>query len=128
MISSVPFSIFGFQAYAQGILRLEGEAIVLDWSTIDGWTWKKSPPRQVHIPLNHVDALEYKNSIFPMHVMLRLRVRNLEFLASIPGSDGAEIILYCRRRHRHHAQELANLVTLQLLEGVFTDKSSPASA
>jgi hypothetical protein len=98
MAHSVPFLIldpYSGHISAKGILRLEGEDLVLDLSTINPWFLfgQKSPPKQFHIPLKQVDALEFKNHWFLLHVWLRLRVHSLEFLAPVPGSDGAEIVL-----------------------------------
>jgi len=126
MNSSVPVSILGMNSYAKGVLRLEDEELVLDFGVMSQWSWRMSQPKQVHIRLEEVEALEFKKGIFPFHPTLRLRVRNLELLASVPGSDGAEITLSCKRRYRHIAQELANYVTLQLLERVIGSRAQPA--
>ena len=123
MIGSVPFELYGRHwlspPSAQGILRLEEANLVLDLSKRNPWlTWKKSPPREIRIPLREVDALYYRNTWFPFHVWLRLRVRKLEYFVGVPNSHGAELILWCRRRYRSQAQDLANAVTLFLLEKV----------
>ena len=122
MVSSVPFSYTGSVAEminVKGVLRLEDENLVLSFRKPDPFTFikrKKLPPNEVCIPLTQVDALEFLNSPLLLHVRLRLRVRKLEFLDSIPGSDGAEIVLWSRRRYKPIASELANLVTLRILE------------
>ncbi len=129
MISSVPISIYiarggaGSLAHVEGILRMEGEDLVLEFRTVFGRVVTvKSRPKEIHIPLKYVDALEYKSSFFPFRAKLRLRVRNLEQLAAVPGSRGAEITLRCKRRYRSLAHELANLVAFRLLSGVFTEE------
>ena len=124
MIGSVPFELYGpywlSNPSVQGILRLEGEDLVLDLDITNPWlSWKKSPPREIRIPLREVDALNYKNNWFPFHVWLRLRVRKLEYFVEVPHSNGAELILWCKRRYKSQAQDLANVVTLCLLEKVF---------
>lgn len=128
MISSVPFLIPGVHAGlvdVEGIVRVDGEELVLDLRIVDGLVGMlKSRPNEVRIPLKHVEALEYKGGFF--RGKLRLRVRNLEYLMSVPGSDGAEVVLKCKRRYRRLAHEFATLVTLRLLEGNFTDEGAPA--
>jgi hypothetical protein len=54
-------------------------------------------------------------------------LRNLELLVPIPHSNGAEINIYCRKRYKHVAQEIANMATFQRLERVFPDKGDSAS-
>jgi hypothetical protein len=128
MIGSVPFELYGHYAShpsAQGILRLEGEDLVLDLRKRNPWTWKLSPPLEIRIPLRQVDGLEYKNNWFLFHVWLRLRVRKLECLVGVPNSDGGEVILWCKRRHKSQAHELAIAVTLRLLERNFTEDEIP---
>jgi hypothetical protein len=128
MIGSVPFVLFGrywSHSSAQGILRLERDDLVLDLSESNPWTWKQSPPHEIRIPLRQVDALEYKNNWFLFHVWLRLRVRKLEYFVGVPNSDGAEVVLWCKRLYKSHAQDLANAVTLRLLERVFIEDEIP---
>jgi hypothetical protein len=128
VIGSVPFELYGRQwshQSAQGILRLEGQELVLDLRRRNPWTWKMSPPREIRIPLRHVDALEYKNNWFLFHVWLRLRVRKLEYLVGVPDSSGAEVVLWCKRRYKSQAQELSIAVTFRLLESGCTEDGIP---
>jgi len=122
MAASVPFT--NAEMCLDGVVRLEEDELILDFMRISAWG-HTSAPVKIHIPLRHVDALEYKNYFFLFHVLLRLRVRNLDYLASVPGAHGAEVTLFCRRRYRGIARELANLVTFRLLERAFTDDRSP---
>ncbi len=127
MADSVPFSILDPHSghiAAEGIVRLEGDNLILDVNAKNRWYLfgEKSSPKQYPIPLKYVDALQFKNHWFLFHVWLRLRVRSLEFLSTVPGFKGAEMILWCSRRYRTIAQDLANLVTLRLLERKLTDE------
>ncbi len=126
MVTSVPFLIPGIHAGladVEGVVRLESGELVLDFRTVDGVVGMlKSRVSEVHIPLRHVEALEYKRGIFRGRI--RLRVRRLELLASVPGSDGAEVVLRCKRRHKLSASEFANLVTLQLLDRVMGEENA----
>lgn len=149
MIESVPFSVYGAyggMATVKGVLRLENQELILDYRVHDVLTGMDlmklgfgtmigkirqtnrgdgnpapKQPSEIHISLKQVDALEYKNGMPPFHVKLRLRVRNMALLSPIPGSNGTEITLLCARRFKSLAQNLANTVTLQLLESTFTD-------
>jgi hypothetical protein len=130
MIGSVPFELYGrqwSQKSGHGVLRLEGTHLAMDLSTRNPWTWIKSPPREIRIPLKHVEALEVKSHWFLLHVWLRLRVRKLEYFVGVPSADGAEVILWCKRRYKPLAHELANAVTLHLLERVFADEEIPSA-
>jgi hypothetical protein len=82
-------------------------------------------PQQIRIPLSELDSIEYKNPFYLFHAVLRIRARSLTTLAQVPGSKGAEIALYCRKRDRHIAQDIANTVTFQKLEQVFPETSAP---
>jgi len=126
MRSSLPFVDPNF--HIQGVLRLEDEELVLEWRRVHpiffhpllmGLPSKKYPPQQVHIPLSQLEEVEYRNPFYLFHATLRIRVRDLQTLAPVPGSDGAEVTLYCKKRYRHIAQEIANSVTFQRLEQVF---------
>jgi hypothetical protein len=129
---SVPFSYIGSGGNlvnVTGILRLENDDLFLSFRKADPFMLgRKLPLKEVRIPLTQVDALEFLNNRILFHVRLRLRVRKLEFLDPVPGSDGAEIVLWCRRRYRPIANELANLVTIQILERVFPDEKHSAGA
>lgn len=125
---SVPFELYRrFLSYpaGQGIVRVTGEDLLLDVRKLNPWTWSKSNPREFRIPLKHLEALEFKKHWFLFHVWLRLRVRKLECLVDIPTADGAEVILWCRRRHKAAAQELANAIQFRLLDQAFVDENTP---
>jgi len=130
MIGSVPF--IDLNARIQGVLRLEDEEIILEWNKriawplLMDWPFKKPVLRQVHIPLNQLDEITYKNPFYLFHATLHIKVRSLEILAQIPGSNGAEITLYCKRRYKHLAQEIANTATFLKLERVFPEKGVSA--
>jgi len=133
MMESLPF-IFDLNANFQGILRLEDEELVLEWRRVRGWpllfsqgilnSFKKHPLQQVRIPLSQLEAIEFKNPMYLFHAMLHIRVRNLELLAPVPHSNGAEITIYCKKRYKNLAHEIANMATFQKLERVFPDKST----
>jgi hypothetical protein len=123
MIGSLPFTDLNLDI--QGVLRLEDEELILEWRRVKIWPFQRYEPHQVCIPLSQLDSIEYKNPFYLFHAVLRIRVRSLETLAQVPGSKGAEIALYCRKRDRHLAQDIANTVTFQKLEQVFPDAGSP---
>ncbi len=134
MVSSLPFVDLSLQI--QGVLRLEEEDLVLEWrwAGLSGnlfllWPdrWRGAPRlEQVRIPIKELDEIKYTNPIYLFHAALRIRVRSLQTLVSMPGANGTEVTLYCRKRDRHIAQEIANLATFRRLEQVFPGGSSPA--
>ncbi len=126
MIDSLPI-IFDLNFYYQGVLRLDDAELVLEWRQVRGWPFMKYPSQQVHIPLNQLDAIEFKNPVYLFHAMLHIRVRTLELLAQVPNSNGAEITIYCKKRYKGLAQEIANMATFQKLEQVFPDKGTSST-
>jgi len=131
MIDSLPF--VDINLHFQGILRLEDEELVLEWRRVMGWAlavgwlFQKNPLEQVRIPLSQLEAINYKNPIYLFHAMLQIRVRSLDLLAPVPFANGAEVALYCKKRYKNIAYEIANMATFQKLERVFSDKNTPAS-
>ncbi|MBN1568462.1 MAG: hypothetical protein JXA73_11505 [Acidobacteria bacterium] len=131
MIGSVPF--IDLNARIQGVLRLEDEELILEWHKriawllLTDWPFKKPALQQFHIPLSQLDEIRYENPWYLFHATLHIKVRSLEILAQIPGSDGAEITLYCKKRYKHLAQEIANTATFQKLERVFPEKGVSAN-
>jgi hypothetical protein len=126
MIGSLPYT--DLNLHVQGVLRLEDEELILEWRRMMDWPFQRHEPQQVRIPLSQLDSIEYKNPFYLFHAVLRIRVRSLETLVQVPGSNGAEIALYCRKRDKHLAQDIANTVTFQKLEQVFPEAGAPANA
>jgi hypothetical protein len=130
VISGVPFSIrhaLSGLTNIEGVLCLEGEDLVLGWEAMDALGILKSSPSEIRIPLRQVDALEYRSGFLRTTVRLQLRVRHLECLASLPGAKGAEVTLWCKRKYKVIARELANAVKFHLLQRVFTEDAGLAS-
>jgi len=122
MVVSVPFTDMSLQI--QGVLRLEEEELVLEWRKEILWS---SQLEEVHIPIKELDEIKYGNPFYLFHATLRIRVRNLRTLSSVPGANGAEVTLYCRKQYKHLAQDIANLATFRRLEQVFPDDFSLAN-
>jgi hypothetical protein len=123
MMGSLPFTDLNLRV--EGVLRLEDEELILEWRSVMGLLFHEHVPQQVRIPLSQLDSIEYKNPFYLFHAVLRIRVRSLTTLAQVPGSKGAEIALYCRKRDRHLAQDIANTATFKKLEQVFSEMSAP---
>jgi hypothetical protein len=123
MLGSVPFELYGshMSPSTKGILRMEGNALVIEFRKRNPWTWIQTSPREIRIPLKHVDRVEFKSPWFLFHVLLLLSVRKMEYFVGFPTANGAEVVLWCKRRHKAAAQEFANAVALQLLERTFVD-------
>ena len=123
MIGSLPF-ILDLNFVFEGVLRLEDEELILEWRRVKSWPFKTYPPEQAHVPLSQLESIEFKSPIYLFHAMLRIRVRNMEALAQVPHSHGAEITLYCKKKYRNLARDIANMATFQKLAQVFPDHSS----
>lgn len=127
MVDSLPFTDINLNL--QGVLRIEEDGLILEWRKTTGLIFWGSPfrpfqkheSRQVHIPLSQLDSIEYKNPFYLFHAVLRIRVRDLELLSQVLGANGTEISLYCKKRYRHLAQDIANSATFQKLERVFPE-------
>jgi hypothetical protein len=123
MLTSVPFELFGshMSPSAKGILRIESDTLAMDFRKRSPRLWIQTPPQEIRIPLKHVDAIEFETAWFLFHVLLLLRVRKMEYFVSVPTANGAEVILWCKRRHKAAAQDFANAITFQLLERTFVE-------
>ena len=106
---------------ARGISRTEGDSLVMDFSKRNPRLSTKESPQEIRIPLKHLDSIEFETPWFLFHVLLLRRVRKMEYFAGVPSANGAEVVLWCKRRHRASARDYANAVTLQLRERTFAD-------
>jgi hypothetical protein len=117
-MNSVPFKIrylLGNLARVEGVARLEPDALVLEFSTVDGLVGVlRSRVKEVRIPLNDIESVAFKRGWFSGKV--RVVTRRVSALEAITGAQGPEIDLKCRRRHRVAADELASALRLQVTD------------
>jgi hypothetical protein len=117
-VNSVPFKIrylLGNLARVEGVARLEPDALVLEFSIVDGLVGVlRSRAKEVRIPLSDIESVAFRRGWFAGKV--RVVARRVSALEAIPGAKGPEIDLKCRRRHRVAAEELASALRLQVAE------------
>ena len=117
-MNSLPFKITGVLtdfADSEGIARIEGEALVLEFQIIDNmFGLLKSAPREVTIPFADLAEVVFRRGVFSG--VLTLRARRLTTLASVPGIKESELQLRCKRRDRATAAEFASRLSLRILE------------
>jgi hypothetical protein len=74
----------------------------------------KSKPKEVRIALDELEEAVFKHWL--CIGMLKLRARRLDAFSQVPGSEGSELRLRCRREHWELAQELASRLNLRTVE------------
>jgi len=90
---------FGGLAETSGLLSLEGDDLVLEFEMKDALVGViRTGPRTVRFPVTDLAEVGLRLGWFQQRLVLRSR--SLKLLADLPGRDGAELVLYCRRRDR----------------------------
>jgi hypothetical protein len=114
---SVPFSVNAvYTSFADmdGIARVEENGLILEFQVKDNvFGILKTQPKEVRIPFANLAEVTARRGWFGS--ILVVRARTISALAEIPGHDGAEIRLRCRRRHRDAAQELASQAHMRMV-------------
>jgi hypothetical protein len=98
-----------------GIARLEGQELCLEFRMSSAFArYLKSKPKEVRIALDELEEAVFKHWL--CIGMLKLRARRLDAFSQVPGSEGSELRLRCRREHWELAQELASRLNLRTVE------------
>lgn len=112
-----------------GLLRLEGDSLMLEFETKDGvLEVLRSGPQHHRIPLSEIEACRWKRGWFGGE--LEVATRNLGVLGGIPGAAQGRIVLQVSRRDRDAAFALASSVELILAHEVLRaaeDASKPGN-
>ncbi len=129
-MESMPFTIPGVApldlADVEGIARLDGDVLVLEFQTVDGvFGVLKSAVREVRLTLHDLESVSHRRGWFRDSVMIA--GRRLGSLASIPGAKGLVIKLRCKRRYREAAESLSLALRLRItdrnLESVLSEST-----
>jgi len=118
-------------AESTGLLRLEGEVLVIEFETKDGVLQVlKSGPKHHRIPLSEIEACSWKPGWFWSGGKLEVSTRNLGVLGGIPGAAQGRIALRVRHRDRDAAFGLAASVELMLAHQMLrvADAAAPPPA
>ena len=115
-MSSVPFSIAHPGPLSvdqvQGVARVDAEALVLEFRTVDGVLGKaKSEAREVSLNLSDLESVSHRRGW--LSDTFTITTRRISSLESVPGARGPELTLRCRRKYRKAAESVAS--TLRLL-------------
>jgi hypothetical protein len=74
----------------------------------------KSKPKEVRVPLTELEDAAFKSLLCVG--LLKLRARRLNTFSEVPGNEGCQLRLRCRREHWPAAQELASRVNMRTVE------------
>jgi len=117
-MNTLPFKIPGVLtdfADSEGIARIEGEALVLEFQVKDNvFGVLKSAPQEVAIPFAELAEAVFRKRFFTG--VLTLRARRLATLATVPGIKENELQLRCKRRDLATAAEFASRLSMKILE------------
>ena len=117
---SLPFvidDVYGGLAEVRGILRLEQQAIVLEFKLQDSLlNVLKTPVTSVTIPFDQIEQLVFRKGWFGFGASLCLRAKSLKSLEGLPGSHDAELVIKVARKDRPLAHEIASKVNYELSE------------
>jgi hypothetical protein len=104
---------------ARGLLRVSGDALVLEWrdDVLHTNTFQRSrgPLQTVTIPAADVDEVEARRTLLG-GTRLTIRVRTLEAVAQVPFAHGARVMLRIERADRMRAREFSAAVHEQIAE------------
>ena len=117
-MTSLPFTIRGvYTGFVdlEGIARLEERELCLEFRMSSVFTrYVKSKPREVRIALDELEEAAFKNRL--CLGFLKLRARRLGAFSGVPGNDGGELRLRCRREHWEAARELASRLSMRTVQ------------
>lgn len=117
---SVPVTMessWGGLANNSGLLRLEGDALVLEFETKDGvLEVLKSGVKRVAVPLTEVEACRWNRGWFGGKI--ELSVRSMNTLGGIAGAAQGRVTLDVARRDRDRAFGLVANVEMALAHRV----------
>ncbi len=116
--NSVPFKNGdGYEGFAEslGLMTLRDNIIHLEFETHDAlFGLFKSGVKNTEIPIDAIDEIGFKKSIWGNKVEMRLN--RLDILRSVPGANGAEIKLSIARKHADLASDLIRGIQLRIAE------------
>lgn len=102
-------------ATVEGIMRLEQEAIVLEFQVKDNFIGViKSKTKDLRIPFSELEEVKYKTNWFVSN--FRLFVSSMRILGEFPGGKDGVIKLKIKRKQKENAKQLASHINLALSE------------
>jgi len=115
---SIPFKITAaYQGFGEvdGLIRLEKNGLRIESQAKDNFIGLiKSQIKQLFIPLDSLEEVGFKKSIFGNKLILR--VSSLEMLSQFPYHDMGEIVLPVKRKHVEAAMSLVSQIKLNVAD------------
>ena len=109
-----------------GLLRLDDDALVLEFESKDGvLELLRSGVQQLRVPLKELEALHWRPGW--LGGKLELAVRSMSVIDGIPGAAQGVVTFKIARKHRDRAVGLAANVELALAHRVVQSAESSAS-
>ena len=104
---SLPFrieNIFAGFAKVNGIIRLEGDFVEIEFQTMDNVIEMiKSNVKNISIPVADIEEIDFKKSIWGNKLILR--ISKLSAISKVPSQEAGEIKLSIEKKHTESALE-----------------------
>lgn len=115
---TVPFSIsdaYEGLADVEGLARFEADVLSLEFEAKDAFFGViKSGVKEIHLSLADLVSVDFSKNMF--RATVKLRVRSMMLVETIPGAKRGELKLRFARKHRDEAHTLASQLQLRLSE------------
>ena len=109
---SLPFrieNIFAGFAKVNGIIRLEGDSLEIEFQTMDNVVEMiKSNVNNISIPVTDIEEIDVKKSIWGNKLILR--ISRLGVISKLPAQEAGEIRLSIDKKHTESALELVRKI------------------
>jgi len=118
---SVPISAWAYQGAAdlQGMLSFDGKRLTLGFQTADALLGLiKSKTRELVMELPTLDEIEYGHGWFWLMPYVRVQSNDFSALSEVPGSEGGQLRLSVKFRHRKQAQKLVEALRFARAEAL----------
>lgn len=106
-----------YEGFAEttGLLKLKNDSIQIQFQTKDAILGMlKSGLQEINIPLNHVEEIGYKKSIFGNKLFIT--VDDLRIIEGLPNSDNNKVTLGVSREDFEKAVDLVRAIRLDMSE------------
>ena len=118
-MGSLPFSVsaYGGLARADGLLRLEGQSLVVEFQVQDRLLgWFRSDLKEQRIPIAEIDDIRLKTHWF-RRPRLVVQTETMRVSRQIPGSEHGMFELTLEPRHELAAKHLISTIEVAKADG-----------
>ena len=117
-MANLPFTIpdlYADFAEAQGLVRLEGDTLVLEYQTKDSIRGLiKSDVKIIRLPLNKLSSIKYEKKWFKGY--LHISAKSMITLEHVPGNEHGALRLVISRKYKTAAEQLSIDAQLRIAE------------